>query len=132
MRLIRRLLFSVALLFVGLGQPAHTVVHAATYDSTVRVQVIVEAKTPEGNFRDAIYYSKAEFDALSDAQVQADKAARVTAWVAAVQAAKTAPPPPEPTKAELQAQLDELTKQVADIQAKIAKAPVAPVGEVVK
>jgi hypothetical protein len=126
MRSTAKLSFAVVLLFAVLAAITSP---AATYDANVRVQVLIEAKTSEGTFKDALYYSKAEYDALSDAQIEAAKATRVTNWVNAVKAAKTAPPPTF-TKAELQAQLDELNKQAAELSAQAtelsAKIAVAP------
>lgn len=93
---------------------------SATYGPDVRVQVIIEAQTSEGKFRDAIVYTKAEFDAKSDAQIAADKNARTAAWVAAVRAAKQAPPPVV-TKADLEAEKAQLEARLAVLNAEIAK-----------
>lgn len=116
MKIPSRILLALVVLVAAITSPA------ADYGPNVRVQVLIEAKTAEGTFKDALYYTKAEFDALSDAQIEAAKAARVTNWVNAVKAAKTAPPLVM-TKAELQAQLDELNKQVVELQSKISVAP---------
>ena len=128
MNTIRRAALSLAILVAAL-LPAFTTTYllgaapsaqAATYGPDVRVQVLIEAKTSEGTFKDALYYTKAEFDALSDAQVASLKAARVTAWVAAVQAAKQAPPPVV-TKEDLQAEKAQLEARLAVLNAEIAK-----------
>lgn len=93
---------------------------AATYGPDVRVQVIIEAQTPEGKFMDALMLTKAEFDAASDAQIAALKTARVDAWVAAVQAAKQAPPPVV-SKQALEDEKAQLEARLAVVNAEIAK-----------
>lgn len=92
---------------------------AADYTDDIRILVPVVRRTSEGVFRDAITYSKAEYDAKTNAEIKADGDARAAAWVAAVQAAKTRPPV-VPTRAELQAERDRLAAELAVIESRLA------------
>lgn len=103
----------------------------ATFTDEVRVQVLIRRDTPQGRFQDAIYLSVAEFEALKDEEIEALKDARVAGWMAAVDAAKTAPRY-EPTKAELEAEKASLEAQVAEVNAKLAAAEAEEVKEPVQ
>ena len=86
----------------------------------VRVQVLVKAKTKHGKFTDAIYYSKSQYDAMSEAAVTAAKDARIAAWVAAVDYARANPAPP-PTRADRIAERDRLQAEADLITAELAR-----------
>lgn len=64
------------------------------------------------SFTDAIYYTVAEWEALTDAEVEANREARFAAWLAIV---TTPPVVAEPTQDELLGQLGDLNDQVAAI-----------------
>lgn len=91
---------------------------AADYTADVRIQVLIDIQTSEGRFRDALYFSKSEFDALSNAQVSQMKADRITAWVNAVRAARTRPATP-PTRQQLEAERSRLEAELAAINERL-------------
>jgi hypothetical protein len=85
-----------------------------------QVQVIVENTDPDGTvFRDAIYVTQQQRAVLTDADLVVMGNARVTAWKAAVEAAKNAPPY-VPTKEEVQAQLESMVQQKVLLDAQLA------------
>lgn len=92
----------------------------ATYGSDVRVVVMIEAKTPDGMFKDALHMTKAEFDAKSDAEIAAMKKARVDAWRAHVAAARTKPAPTI-SRAELQAERARIAAELALLDEKLSR-----------
>jgi len=64
-----------------------------------------------GDFHDAIYFTEAEFAAMSEAQVEAAIQQRITNWVATIEAARAAP---KPTNEEIEsARADEIFEALA-------------------
>ena len=52
---------------------------------SVQIQVRFSQETRYGVYSDALYYSQEAYAALSEEQLQADIAARVAGWVAAIE-----------------------------------------------
>jgi hypothetical protein len=86
----------------------------------VRVQVVVDVLTPDGRFRDAIYLSPTEFEALTDEAIAQLKASRVTAWQAEISAAR-ARKPPEPTREELLLEREGLRARIEEVDTKLSR-----------
>ena len=84
----------------------------------VFVQVRIREETSEGQFNDSLYFTLAQFSALSDANLQVKKQERVNNWVNLVKESKTAIPI-EPTKEELAAQKERLLTELNLLQIKI-------------
>ncbi len=82
----------------------------------IMIQVRFSKQTSIGEYNDALYYTQAEYASIAPAVVEAEKQARVDAWMNAV---KNAPPPVEPTKEELQAQKTYLEEQLTDVNTKL-------------
>lgn len=82
------------------------------------VQVRFQEKTIFGEYQDALYYSQVDFAITKQKDIDTLVAGRVFNYVDAI---LNAPPPVEPTKAELQAQLVEALKQVDELNIKIAE-----------
>lgn len=80
---------------------------------TKRVQVLISETTEKGEFRDALYFSDEEYEALKVGDAEALAAARVADWLDKV---NNPPPVPEPTKEELEAQEAALVQQIEVIQ----------------
>jgi len=87
----------------------------------VRVQVLISEQTEIGQFNDAIYLTPEELAALSEEQISDMKKARADAWVASVKAASSMERP-EPTKADIQAQIDATKAELAELQAALKTA----------
>lgn len=85
---------------------------------TVLVQVKFEEETPYGTYRDALYYDLAEFNLKSQKEIDADAKVRIDAYIFAVE---NPLPPPEYTKEELQAQLDDVAAQQIEINVALEK-----------
>ena len=64
---------------------------ASLNDPDVRIQVLIKKDTKHGQFNDALYFTKAEYDALTNREVKDMAAARKDAWVAAVDDASSNP-----------------------------------------
>lgn len=82
------------------------------------VQVRIDAGTEYGRFSDAIYYSAAEFEVLTEEQVQAAKQERIDAWVAFQAKPSVAV---EPSVEVLLVMKEELTKQLEEVNEKLTK-----------
>lgn len=91
-------------------------------DPDVRIQVLIRKDTSQGQFTDAMYFSKAEFDALSNADVRAMAEARKDAWVQAVKDASKAVRVAE-RKADKQARREQIAADLAALDADIAATP---------
>ena len=92
----------------------------ATYNENTRVQYLIKQETDKGQFNDAIYYSKTEFEALPEQDLQSQVAERVTNWITyAEQQALIVPV--EPTKEELEAQKLDLENQLSRIIDKLVE-----------
>jgi hypothetical protein len=105
---------------------------------TQRVQVLIQATTPQGQYNDAIYFAPADYAKLVKADIDKQVQVRINNWVAFV-VAQSSKPPYIPTKEELKEsttiqaeQLDKLASQFiaaapakADIQAVVDKVQVS-------
>lgn len=106
--------------------------------NTYRIQVITKEFIPEvgTEYQDAQYFDVPvdmtieQFQAEKEAEINAEKEARIQRYVDAV---KNPPPVVEPTKEELMAQKAELLAQaeaqIAELDVKIAAKDVKPVDE---
>jgi Xaa-Pro aminopeptidase len=99
---------------------ALTPVYAADFGPDVRVVVLINARTPDGVFKDAIHMTKAEFDAKSNAEIAALKKARVDAWRAHVAAARVKPAVTL-SRAELQAERARIAAELATLDEKLSR-----------
>lgn len=96
----------------------------------VRIQWIVEADTPHGKFRDAIYYEYDKFKDLKDSELTEAADSRVSKWVQALDDIKKATPVVYTKqelidqKAALLEQEAALAAQAAELDEKIANADV--------
>lgn len=93
---------------------------ANLHQDNVRIQVLISTDTPQGRFNDALYFSKEEFDALSEDALDAIKTQRVNSWVSSVQEASKREYIPttkdiEEQKAALQIQIDELDAKLLEV-----------------
>lgn len=85
----------------------------------IRIQVPIEQTTPYGTFHDALYFTPAEYAALTEADIEALKQARVDAWVAAV---STPRKPAEPTAEDLAADAARVRREFEVLAQKLATA----------
>jgi len=84
----------------------------------VRVQVLITEETEKGRFQDALYFSKAEFDSLTEEELLAKKKDRKDKWVKSVKDASKVEY--TPTVEDLSAEKAELEAQLAEVNAKLA------------
>lgn len=94
-------------------------------DPDVRIQFLIKKDTKHGQFNDALYFTKAEYDALTNQEVNDMAVARKNAWVAAVDDARTNPR--RVTKAEKLAAKQQMADQLASLEADILATPDDPV-----
>ncbi len=102
-----------------------------------QVQIrFVETDATHGVYSDALYFPLEGFESITQAEIDAQKQARLTSWVEAIEAPK--PEPVEKTKEELEfeklemvALIDELQKRVVEVEAKIVEADSKVVDEVI-
>lgn len=80
-----------------------------------RIQVFINENTEVGTFQDAIYFSEAEYNALSERDIADLVAARVSKYVETV---KNPPPITPPTREELLAFRAELKARVSEVETK--------------
>lgn len=85
----------------------------------VKIQYRIKENTKNGEFNDAIYYTKEEFEALDQSVVDAQVALRVTNWVKLVDE-QSKIVPQEPTQEELEAQKAELERQLGEVNDKLS------------
>lgn len=78
-----------------------------------QVQFIIEADTPHGSFRDALYIPVDERDSLSDEDIQALAQDRVNSYVEAL---NNPVPDPDPTPEMIQNDIDALQVQQDQLQ----------------
>ena len=84
----------------------------------VRVQYLIKQETDKGQFNDAIYYSKAEFESVKQSDLETQVTERVNNWITyAEQQALIVPV--EPTQEELETQKLELENQLSQINNKL-------------
>jgi len=64
-------------------------------NTNVKIQYLIKQRTPQGEFNDAIYFTKTEFDALPESALVSLVNKRVTNWIAFAteQRTKVAVPP---------------------------------------
>lgn len=86
----------------------------------IYVQIRFKEETEFGIYSDSLFYTQAEYAALSDGAKVAAKQSRVAAYVSGV---KNPPAPPVLTKQELQAAKTSLLSEIAVLDAKIATTP---------
>lgn len=85
----------------------------------IRVQVLIEEQTELGKFSDALYIPLAQFQSLSQDDLDAMKKARADAWVQTVKD-MSAQITPDPTPEELQTVKNTLTEQLAAVESQLA------------
>lgn len=95
---------------------------ASLNNPDVRIQVMIRKKTQHGQFSDAMYFSKEEYDALTNQEVRALAEARKDAWVQAVKDASKAVRVAE-RKADKQARRNQIAADLAALEADIAATP---------
>ncbi len=82
----------------------------------IRIQVIFREETSHGAYQDALWFSQAEYDALTPETLAAMKQARIDNWIKVVTT-----PAPEPTAEELasrkQSEIDMLTIRLQELKA---------------
>ena len=90
----------------------------ASSTDEIRVQIKFKENTKYGIFTDALYFTQAEFDALTIDDLKVKKKEHTDKWVYFVEteSKKESPPPTEEEllaqQAELQAQLDAINAQL--------------------
>lgn len=87
-------------------------------DGEVRVQVLIDEDTPYGKFRDAVYYSPSEFDAISDEDILLVKTARKEKFEQEMEARQHIIER-EPTIEELQKEKEDIEANLARVEASI-------------
>lgn len=85
----------------------------------IRVQILIEEQTELGKFSDAIYLPLAQYQALSQDDLDAMKKARADAWVQTVKD-MSAQITPDPTPEELQTVKNALTEQLAAVELQLS------------
>ena len=85
----------------------------------VRIQVMFRTDTPHGAFQDALWFSKDEYEKLSQKDLDAQKLLRTNNWIALVTAPKV-----EKTDEEklilVQRDIDNYAEMLAEVQAEKA------------
>ena len=81
-----------------------------------RIQVRIKVQTDVGEFNDALYFSKEEYEALTQSEIEIMKQARVDAWVNSV---KNPPVYIEPTLEELKNLRIQYNEEVDRVMEKI-------------
>ena len=79
---------------------------------TVKIQVMFTQATEYGDFTDALYFSPAEYEALTDEQLTTMQNERVANYV---QSIKDSMVVTEPTVEDLQAQQEAIDKQIEQL-----------------
>lgn len=89
----------------------------------VRVQVLFSQETKYGIYKDALYFSEAEYAGLTKEDIDNHIASRVNNYLAIVETPTetSTAEMAEPTKEDLQLAKTELENQLADLNEKIAK-----------
>ncbi len=118
---MRKTLLAVALL---IAVPFFGVAWQAPLDWTkipgARIQVLIQEQTPQGQYNDALYYSPADWDKVTEKDISDAKKARMDNWLASV-VEQSGKPPVIPTKEELKesaiAQVEQVDRAVAALVA---------------
>lgn len=87
-------------------------------ENQASIQVKIKEDTPEGQYNDSLYYTLEQWATKTPADIEADKKKRVDNWLNIV---RHPAPVVTPTKAELQAQADELKRQLDELNAQIGQ-----------
>jgi len=95
---------------------------ASLNDPDVRIQVLIRKDTPHGSFSDALYFTRAEFDALSNQAVRDMANARKDAWVQAVKDASRAVLVAE-RRVDKVARREQMAADLAALDAEIEQTP---------
>lgn len=85
-----------------------------------RIQVIFRVDTPHGAYQDALWFTKEEYDKVTQEEIDIKKQERVDNWIKIVST-----PSVEPTKEEkmkqIQDQIDNFTERIQNLQEEKAK-----------
>jgi hypothetical protein len=92
---------------------------ASLNNEEVRIQVLINKDTEQGRFQDAVYFSKAEFEALSDSELENIKNQRANNWVNSVKAASKVER--VVSKEDLEAEKASLLEALSEVDAEIAE-----------
>lgn len=85
----------------------------------ISVRVSISQNTRRGGYNDSLYYSRDEFDKLTDKEVQAAIDERVNSWLTFCDKQATIVPV-DPSDDELKAQKTEYERLIAEIDEKLA------------
>lgn len=81
----------------------------------VRIQVIFRKDTPHGTYQDALWFTKEEYDKVTQEEIDIKKQERIDNWLSIIST-----PQPEPTKEEqlarIQSELDSLNERIVKLQ----------------
>ncbi len=83
----------------------------------VRIQVIFREETLYGTYQDALWFSQAEYDALTPEALAAMKQARIDNWIKVV-TTSVVEPTAEESEARKQSEIDMLTARLQELQGK--------------
>ena len=86
--------------------------------NTASIQVKIKEETSEGQYNDSIYYTLEQWATKTPDDIEADKKERVDNWLNIV---RNPAPTIQPTKEELEAQANELKRQLEQINILIEK-----------
>lgn len=117
----RLLLFALVVFIVGRALMGIVILHAEQAPKVpdiVRVQVVFTEDTECGRYRDALYFTPAEYAGLKAETLAAMKQTRVDTFVDRI---KNPPPPVEPTKEQLEAEVVEVQKQKESLDARLVE-----------
>lgn len=82
----------------------------------VKIQVIFRVDTPHGTYQDALWFSQAEYDALSLEKLAAMKQERIDNWIKVV-TTPTVESTKEEELAQVQSEIDFLTTRLQEATA---------------
>jgi hypothetical protein len=88
-----------------------------TLPQNAKIQINISQKTEFGEFNDALYYTPDEWANLTQDDIDKATQTRVDNWVNLI---KNPPPPPEPTKEELEQRVADLENYKTSIDAQIS------------
>ncbi len=82
--------------------------------------VFIQVRINEGGLNDAIYYTFAEFDAMSDVQIEEAKRERASSWLRVQEEARLAVPV-SPTREELLEHREEIERRLAEVDERLSQ-----------
>lgn len=88
----------------------------AVIDAIDQIVIKFRQPTEHGEYSDALYFTREEYAKLSEADIEAMIATRVSNWIAVITA-----PRPEPTEKEKAAQVDAMKQQQLATQEQILR-----------